>query len=168
MKACDEHSNPMFGWMVRLALYTGMRLGEIKSLTRKQVNLNKNIMTLFDTKNNETRTIPLTLKARETLIEALNYPVRPIDTDLIFFGEPGRDGKRRPYTINKFWTQALQRADIENLRFHDLRHEATSRFVEAGLSDQEVSSITGHKSMQMLKRYTHLRTENLSEKIQHI
>ena len=101
-------------------------------------------------------------------IEALNYPVRPIDTDLIFFGEPGRDGKRRPYTINKFWTQALQHADIEDLRFHDLRHEATSRFVEAGLSDQEVSSITGHKSMQMLKRYTHLRTENLSEKIQHI
>ena len=168
LKACDEHSNPMFGWMVRLALYTAMRLGEIKSLTRKQVNLAKNTVTLFDTKNNETRTIPLTLKAREALIEALNYPVRPIDTDLIFFGEPGRDGKRRPYTINKFWVQALERADIVDLRFHDLRHEATSRFVEAGLSDQEVSSITGHKSMQMLKRYTHLRTENLSEKIQHI
>ncbi len=168
LKACDEHSNPMLGWMVRLAIYTAMRLGEIKNLTRKQVNLAKNTVTLFDTKNNETRTIPLTLKARETLIEALSYPVRQIDTDLIFFGEPGRDGKRRPYTINKFWTQALQRAEIEGLRFHDLRHEATSRFVEAGLSDQEVSSITGHKSMQMLKRYTHLRTENLSEKIQHI
>jgi len=168
LKACDEHSNPMLGWMVRLAIYTAMRLGEIKRLTRKQVNLDKNSITLFDTKNNEMRTIPLTLKARNTLLEALNYSVRPIDTDLIFFGEPGRDGKRRPYTINKFWTQALQRAGIEDLRFHDLRHEATSRFVEAGLSDQEVSSITGHKSMQMLKRYTHLRTENLSAKIQHI
>jgi integrase len=53
------------------------------------------------------------------------------------------------------------RAGITNLRFHDLRHEATSRFVEAGLSDQQVSAITGHKSMQILKRYTHLRNEDL-------
>jgi len=55
-----------------------------------------------------------------------------------------------------------------NLRFHDLRHEATSRFVEAGLSDQQVSSITGHKSMQMLKRYTHLRNEDLVSMIKDI
>jgi len=54
---------------------------------------------------------------------------------------------------------------IHDFRFHDLRHEAVSRLVEAGLSDQEVSSISGHKSMQMLKRYTHLRAEDLVEKL---
>ena len=52
-------------------------------------------------------------------------------------------------------------AEIEDFRFHDLRHEATSRLVEAGFSDQQVASITGHSSMQMLKRYTHLRSEDL-------
>jgi len=50
---------------------------------------------------------------------------------------------------------------VANFRFHDLRHEAVSRLVEAGLTDQQVSAISGHKSMQMLKRYTHLRAEDL-------
>lgn len=50
---------------------------------------------------------------------------------------------------------------MANFRFHDLRHEAVSRLVEAGLTDQQVSAISGHKSMQMLKRYTHLRAEDL-------
>ena len=52
-----------------------------------------------------------------------------------------------------------------NLRFHDLRHEATSRLVELGLSTVEVSTITGHKTLQMLKRYTHLRAEDLAKKL---
>ena len=54
----------------------------------------------------------------------------------------------------------------KDFRFHDLRDEAVSRFVEAGFSDQEVSAISGHKSMQMLKRYTHLRTEDLVGRIE--
>ncbi len=54
---------------------------------------------------------------------------------------------------------------LRDLRFHDLRHEAVSRFVEAGLGDQEVATISGHKSMQMLKRYTHLRAEDLVAKL---
>ena len=145
-----------------------MRHGEIISLKRNQVNLERSTVFLPDTKNNEVRTVPLTNKAKEVFRQVMEHPVRPIDSDLLFFGEPGRDGKRRPYTINRMWAEALQRAEIENLRFHDLRHEATSRFVEAGLSDQEVASITGHKSMQMLKRYTHLRSEELVEKIRSI
>jgi integrase len=52
-----------------------------------------------------------------------------------------------------------------DFHFHDLRHEAVSRLVEAGFSDQEVSAISGHKSMQMLKRYTHLRAEDLVAKL---
>lgn len=84
--------------------------------------------------------------------------------DLLFFGEPGKDGVRRPYMFDKAWTQAKLDAGLVNFRFHDLRHEAVSRFIEAGLSDQEVAAISGHKSMQMLKRYTHLRVEDLVEK----
>ena len=59
-------------------------------------------------------------------------------------------------------------AGCADFRFHDLRHEAVSRFVEAGLSDQEVSAISGHKSMQMLKCYTHLRAEDLVAKLDKI
>ncbi|MCG5260861.1 tyrosine-type recombinase/integrase [Cupriavidus gilardii] len=62
------------------------------------------------------------------------------------------DGIRRPYLFEKAWTHAKRPAGLEDFRFHGLRHEAVSRFVEAGLSDQEVSAISGHRSMQMLKR----------------
>lgn len=165
LEACEAHSNPMLAWIVKLALYTSMRHGEIVNLKRNQVNLERWSIHLTDTKNNSSRTVPLTDKAVATQREALNHPIRPIDSELLFFGELGKDDKRRPYVTNRVWSMALERANIKELRFHDLRHEATSRFVEAGLSDQEVSSITGHKSMQMLKRYTHLRTETLSDKI---
>ena len=125
-------------------------------------------MFLPDTKNDSVRTVPLTNKAYETIKKSLNHPVRPVGTSLIFYGEPGKDGERKPYIINRVWIDALKRAEITDLRFHDLRHEATSRFVEAGLSDQEVAAITGHKSMQMLKRYTHLKTEALTHKIANV
>ena len=140
-----------------------MRSGEIRNLKRNQVNLKKNKITLFDTKNSLTRTVPLTQKAISVLQEVFgDEHIMLVDTDLLFFGDKGKDGIRRPYVINKVWSHALERAGITDLRFHDLRHEATSRFVEAGLSDQEVSAITGHKTMQMLRRYTHLRTEVLN------
>ena len=168
LNACDQHSNPFLGWMVRLALYTAMRYGEISNLTRLQINLEKRTIFLSETKNHESRTVPLTNKALIVINEVLNHPIRPVNTNLLFYGEPGRDKKRKPYVINKLWNQALERAEIHDLRFHDLRHEATSRFVEAGLSDQQVSSITGHKSMQMLRRYTHLRSEDLVNIISNI
>ncbi|NVJ65981.1 MAG: site-specific integrase [Gammaproteobacteria bacterium] len=165
----DSYSNPMLAWLARIALYTAMRQGEILNLTRNQVDLTRGIVRLTETKNGSSRTVPLSDKAKQVFAEALSNPVRPIDTNLIFFGEPGRNGKRKPYTIGKIWLALVRdKAGIEDLKFHDLRHEATSRFVEAGLSDQEVSSITGHKSMQMLKRYTHLRTEDLSSKIKNL
>jgi integrase len=59
----------------------------------------------------------------------------------------------------------VQRAKLEDLRFHDLRHEATSRFFEKGLNHLEVATITGHKTLQMLKRYTHLRATDLARKL---
>ena len=161
LTAADAHSNPMFGWVVRLALYTGMRSGEILCLRRSQVDLKKRTVLLRDTKNGSTRSVPLSKPATEVMQAALANPIRPIDTDLIFFGEPGKDGKRRPYVITKIWADLKKTEKLDNLHFHDLRHESVSRLVESGLSDQEVSSISGHKSMQMLKRYTHLRAEDL-------
>lgn len=165
LKSCDAHSNPMLGWVVRIALYTGMRQGEILSLNRDQVDLDRRVVRLTETKNGSARTVPLSKRAVRVFKAALSHPMRPSDTNLLFFGEPGRDGKRKPYRINKVWSNALERAGIADLHFHDLRHEAVSRLVERGLSDQEVAAISGHKSMQMLKRYTHLRAEDLVAKL---
>ena len=168
MAAVDAHSNPMLGWIVRIALETGMRSSEITGLRRNQVDLDRRVVRLQETKNTMSRTVPLTVEATRLFREALNNPVRPIDTDLIFFGEPGRDNKRRAYQFNPIWTRIKKDAGVPDFRFHDLRHEAVSRFVEAGLSDQEVAAISGHKSMQMLKRYTHLRAEDLVGKLDQV
>jgi integrase len=61
------------------------------------------------------------------------------------------------------FSDSYKKAGIEDLRFHDLRHEATSRFFEKGLNPMQVAAITGHKTLQMLKRYTHLKAEDLAE-----
>ena len=68
-------------------------------------------------------------------------------------------------TVKKAYHAAVERAGIEDLRFHDLRHEATSRFFERGLDMMEVAAITGHKTLAMLKRYTHLRAADLARKL---
>ena len=168
LKAIDDFSNPMLGWIVRIAIETGMRSSEITTLTLAQVNLKKRIVTLLETKNTMPRTVPLTRAAVEQFQMAIDNPVRPPDTNLIFFGEPGRDGQRRPYIFNRVWMKIKESVGMKDLRFHDLRHEAVSRFVEGGLSDQQVAAISGHKSMQMLRRYTHLRAEDLVDELDNL
>ncbi len=165
LAACESHSNPMLGWLVRIALATGMRAGEITSLRCHQVDLLRRVVRLEQTKNGSARTVPLSREAVKVLEAALHNPLRPVDCDLVFFGEPGRDGRRRPYTFQAIWRRLVKRIGLADLRFHDLRYEAVSRLVEGGLSDQEVAAISGHKSMQMLRRYTHLRAEDLVAKL---
>jgi integrase len=142
-----------------------MRAGEIQTLRRDQIDLDRRVVRLEHTKNGSARTVPLSRAATEVLTEALAHPLRPEDDDLVFWGEPGRDGHRHPYEFRPAWKRVLARAGIAGLRFHDLRHEAVSRLVEAGLGDQEVASISGHKSMQKLRRYTHLRAEDLVDRL---
>ena len=104
------------------------------------------------TKTGTGRTVPLSTTAVETL-ESLPR---------------GITGKVFPLSrtaLRGLWNRACIRANIEDLNFHDLRHEATSRFFEKGLNVIEVASITGHKDPRMLMRYTHLRAEDLAEKL---
>lgn len=162
LQACDSHSNPFLGMIVRLAIETGMRLGEITSLRLEQVNLASRVIHLTRTKNGSQRDVPLSQAATGVIKRAMSVPHRPGDTDLVFFGEPGyKTGTRGPYNFQPAWQKILKQLQIEDLRFHDLRHEAISRLVEGGLGDQQVAAISGHKTMQMLQRYTHLRSQDL-------
>jgi integrase len=168
LDTCKKLSNPMLYWMTILALETAMRRNEIVSLRRSQVDLKKRIIVLrsSETKNREARTVPLSQRAVEILDKAMNKHIRIIDSDLIFWGNAkDKEGQRKPYAFNKVWSRVLQKTSLHDFKFHDLRHEAISRMVEGGLSDQEVAAISGHKTMQMLKRYTHLRSEHLINRL---
>ncbi len=97
LAACDAHSNPMLGWIVRVALYTGMRQGEILSLHEDQIDLDRRVVRLTQTKNGSARTVPLSKAAVDVLREALACPLRR-GTSLVFPGEPkrGRPGSEIP------------------------------------------------------------------------
>ena len=69
-----------------------------------------------------------------------------------------------PESLKSAWRRLKAKANITNLRFHDLRHEGISRFFEMGLSIPEVSLISGHKDVRQLFRYTHLKAENIINK----
>ena len=84
-------------------------------------------------------------------------------------GTPGGFSERvyevSPTAFRLAWDRLRKRVGIQNLHFHDLRHEAISRFFEMGLSIPEVALISGHRDPRMLFRYTHLRAEDVAEKL---
>lgn len=143
--------SPDIADIIGIAIETGMRRGEIVKMNWDNTDLTARTALILDTKNGTDRNIPLSSKAVEILRQ------RPQDSAQIF--------QIRADSITKAFTRICQKAELEDLRFHDLRHEATSRFFELGLGIMEVSAITGHKDLSMLKRYTHLKAEDLAMKL---
>ena len=145
--------------IIIVALETGMRRGEILNIKKSHIDFNRQTLLIPLTKTDTPRTIPLSSRAVETLREQLrgSQNVLPIQELPLFSYTP------------KNLTQAFRRFcikhELENLHFHDLRHEATSRFFEKGLNPVEVATITGHKDTRMLMRYTHLRAEDLVRRL---
>lgn len=154
LRYCFGHSNQEFYSIVVLALETAMRQGEILGLRWEHLNLKTRIAHLPETKNGTKRDVPLSIKARDVLIR---------------LGVKS-NGQVFQYTSNGIkstWRFMIKKLFIENLHFHDLRHEAVSRFFELGTLDMmEVAAISGHKSLSMLKRYTHLKAQRLVRKLE--
>jgi len=137
---------------IELAIETGMRRGELLDMNWDNINLPKRLAYVAKSKNGYSRTIPLTSRA----IEVLSGLNRTSEIKVI------------PITTNSLklaWVRLRKRASIEDLHFHDLRHEAISRFFEMGLRVPEVALISGHKDYRMLARYTHLRAEDVVKKL---
>jgi integrase len=148
-EAAKQTRNPHIWPVIVFAIETGMRRGEILGLQWEHVDLDRRIVFLPLTKNGSSREVPLSTKAAEVLIRQRQRN----DTPLPF-----------PVTANGFrlaWDRLRRRAGLSDLRFHDLRHEAISRFFELGLNIPEVAVISGHKDPRMPFRYTHLRAEEL-------
>lgn len=148
----DNASYPL-KQMIILALETAMRMGEILALEWANIDIKKQTALLEDTKNGERRIVPLSL----TAVAALENMPRNIK------------GRVFPSVTNSAishqFRDLCEAQKITGLRFHDLRHEGTSRLFEKGFNPMEVSAITGHKSLIMLKRYTHLKAEDLAKRL---
>jgi integrase len=152
IKAAESARNPFVRSIIRLALATGMRRGEILAITADHVDCTARSLLIPETKNGHARTIPLTNEAIALLHSCKTAP----------------GGRLFPVTANAFrlaWQRVKQRAGVIDLRFHDLRHEAISRFFERGLTAPEVALISGHRDIRMLFRYSHPLRENILSKL---
>ncbi len=137
--------------LVLLAIETAMRQGELLALRWHHVDLEARTAFLPMTKNGSGRRVPLTDRAVQILTSlrregGLVFPVAS-------------------KALQIAWRRLARRAGIEDLRFHDLRHEAISRLFERGLNVPEVAVMSGHRDPRMLFRYTHPRPEDIARKL---
>ena len=154
LKAC--HSTPDLYDIVLLALNTGARRSELEGLRWGEVDLKEDMVTFRKTKNGKDRTIPLSKEASEVLKARLR--ARIIDRGEWVFPSPNLNAPRDFY---KAFMRALDKAGVTEFRFHDLRHTAGSYLAIEGVSERYIAEILGHKTLEMVKRYTHLRPEHL-------
>ena len=151
LDGCSKRKTPLLDPIIRFAIETGLRRGELVAARWEHASIDQRLLFVPQTKNGHPRTIPLTSAALQ-----------------ILEGLPRGDERVFPVTGNAVrlaWERLKQRVGIDDLHFHDLRHEAISRFFEMGLSVPEVALISGHRDYRMLFRYTHLRAEDVGKKL---
>jgi integrase len=150
LTAASSQRNIHIASVIEFAIETGMRRSEILKLRWCDIDLENGFASLYDTKNSEDRRVPLTKRCIEVLLKVPQTDERVFPISATY--------------LRLAWNRARNKAGITDLRFHDLRHEAVSRFFEMGMSVPEVALISGHKDARQLFRYTHLNPENVFKK----
>ena len=149
--ALAKTRNKLVAPAILFAIETAMRRGELLALTWEAIDTHQRTAYIPHTKTGHARTIPLTdqaLMILETLPRARST-VFPLSA----------------MALRLAWNRVRERAGMPDLRFHDLRHEAISRFAEMGLTTMELAVISGHRDMRMLARYTHIQPAGLARKL---
>lgn len=137
--------------LMELAIETAMRLGEMCSLTWADVYISERYVHLRDTKNGAARRVPLSTRAVEILGK-----LEP---------KTGRVFRFSARSAGVYWREAMKSIGIKNLRFHDLRHEATTRLAEKLPNVLELAAVTGHKDLKMLQRYYNPHPADIAAKL---
>ncbi|WP_244477317.1 site-specific integrase [Methylobacterium sp. Leaf125] len=157
-EACRRSRNPCILSMIEFAIETAMRRGEVLRLRWCDVDTLKRTLHIPRAKNGHARTIPLTKRAAE-LLDGQRLDDAPGDASVFPTTEDA---------VKMAWRRVMMRAPLPDFRYHDLRHEAISRFFEMGLTIPEVAVISGHRDTKMLMRYTHIRPEDIGRKLARI
>ncbi len=153
LRQAFRHTNHEFYAILVLALETAMRQGELLSMRWENFNWDRKTVLLPITKNGDAREVPLSRVAQGILKTHLS---------------PKKEGMVFTYSASGFkssWRTFIRSSGIDNFHFHDLRHCAISSLLERGLNAIEVATISGHRSMSMLKRYSHLNVSKLVGKL---
>ncbi|MGS1094075.1 site-specific integrase [Aquamicrobium terrae] len=159
LEAGKKTRNPFLIPIVRLALETAMRRGEMLALKYRDVDIERCTAIIRESKNGYSRVIPLSSLA-----------VALLETTMAVMSDKAKAQNERifpltPVAVRLAWDKLTKRAKLDDLHFHDLRHEAISRFFEKGLTVPEVASISGHRDIRMLLRYAHADQGKLARKL---
>ena len=155
LDGCDQGRTRLLRPLLILAIETAMRRGELLGLRWSDVDLQRRTVHLEQTKNGDSRDVPLSTRATRELEQLATDPKR----------QPERVFPMSPNSVRLAFERLRVRAGLTGLRLHDLRHEAVSRLFERGLNVAEVAAISGHKELRMLARYTHLRAADLVQRL---
>ena len=151
-KILNQINNHQVKVIIELAIETAMRRSEILNICGNHIDWLKQTLSIPNTKTYTARTIPLSNRAISLLRSLTAH------SDNKYFSI-------KADSVSQAFKRACDKTGICNLRFHDLRHEGTTRFFEYGLNVMEVATITGHKDLKMLNRYTHLKAQDIALKI---
>lgn len=155
---CRHSRSPYIYPLVMLAICTGARFGEIINLRWEDIDFERHMMRLEKTKNGEKRAVPLAPPAFAEICK-LHETRRP-GAEWVF---ARRDGKSSgPFTIKKYWEEAKEEAALPDFRFHDLRHTTASYLAMNGATLLEIAAVLGHKTLAMVKRYSHITDQHTS------
>jgi integrase len=151
LAATADRRNKLVAPIIVFALATAMRRGEILAMRWAHVDLHRRSLLIPETKNGDSRVIPLSKHAIAVLelLPRTGERVFPVSAN----------------ALRLFWTRLTKRAQLKNLHFHDLRHEAISRLFELGLNVPEVALISGHKDLRMLFRYSHAARQRILQQL---
>ncbi|MDH5527715.1 MAG: site-specific integrase [Nitrospirota bacterium] len=158
LEACKAHPNPYIYPAVVVAISTGMRAGEQFGLTWDRVDLKAGRIRLEDTKNGERRTVPLTGHA----LEEMRGLIHQVDTPHVFPQAKGAG----PAGLRTQWEAVARAAELEDFRWHDLRHSFASELAMSGATLAELAEAMGHKTLAMVKRYAHLTEGHTSRVVE--
>lgn len=150
LQACQESQSPFLYILVVLAISTGARKMEIASLTWNDVDLSRGMIFLHDTKNGDRRSLPLVGISKDLMKS--HYKNRNQNTNLVFPAKNLID----PIDIRTPFETALKKAEIEDFKWHDLRHSCASYLAMNGATLAEIAGVLGHKTLSMVKRYSHI------------
>jgi integrase len=151
LAACKTSRCRWLPAVIQLAVETGMRRSELLAMRWEDVNLEARTVLLRNTKNGFLRTVPLSTVALNVIEDTPRYGTTVLSISA--------------NALRPAWERLKRRAGVSGLRFHDLRHEAVSRFFEKGLNVPEVAMISGHRDQRMLFRYTHPKPEEVAAKL---
>ena len=130
---------------------------EIINLKWKNIDLKRKMFYFMDTKNGENRAVPIPKNAFDLLKDPSK--IRKINSGYVF----ARPDGKKPMDLGWQWEKAVKNAKLTDFRFHDLRHTAASYLAMNGATLVEISEILGHKTMRMVKRYSHLTQKHTAD-----